>query len=175
MCVVVFFFFKQKTAYEMRISGWSSDVCSSDLAVAGGAVVDAGHLLAELHHGLGSQVLAPLGHPAAVGGGLDAVAPGREVEVHHRALERERPAGLGLDDLALAGPLVLAVAVVAIEDRPHGRPVEALLPFTGVALGRPLAHAGDVGDGGVDGLGRGGDVTGDRSEEHTSELQSLMR
>src|SRR3546814_13309755 len=30
-CVSVFFFFKQKTAYEMRISDWSSDVCSSDL------------------------------------------------------------------------------------------------------------------------------------------------
>src|SRR3546814_6184067 len=30
-CVIVFFFFKQKTAYEMRISDWSSDVCSSDL------------------------------------------------------------------------------------------------------------------------------------------------
>src|SRR3546814_2293380 len=30
--LVVFFFFKQKTAYEMRISDWSSDVCSSDLA-----------------------------------------------------------------------------------------------------------------------------------------------
>src|SRR3546814_4888395 len=29
-----FFFFKQKTAYEMRISDWSSDVCSSDLALA---------------------------------------------------------------------------------------------------------------------------------------------
>src|SRR3546814_9206976 len=29
--VVLFFFFKQKTAYEMRISDWSSDVCSSDL------------------------------------------------------------------------------------------------------------------------------------------------
>src|SRR3546814_5401030 len=29
---VYFFFFKQKTAYEMRISDWSSDVCSSDLA-----------------------------------------------------------------------------------------------------------------------------------------------
>src|SRR3546814_1844618 len=27
----IFFFFKQKTAYEMRISDWSSDVCSSDL------------------------------------------------------------------------------------------------------------------------------------------------
>src|SRR3546814_16734695 len=34
LCVLVvfcFFFFKQKTAYEMRISDWSSDVCSSDL------------------------------------------------------------------------------------------------------------------------------------------------
>src|SRR3546814_9258785 len=38
MCVCIvgvlsfcFFFFKQKTAYEMRISDWSSDVCSSDL------------------------------------------------------------------------------------------------------------------------------------------------
>src|SRR3546814_5596919 len=29
--VFIFFFFKQKTAYEMRISDWSSDVCSSDL------------------------------------------------------------------------------------------------------------------------------------------------
>src|SRR3546814_11844410 len=29
--IVFFFFFKQKTAYEMRISDWSSDVCSSDL------------------------------------------------------------------------------------------------------------------------------------------------
>src|SRR3546814_1290887 len=33
LCIVVFFFFfKQKTAYEMRISDWSSDVCSSDLS-----------------------------------------------------------------------------------------------------------------------------------------------
>src|SRR3546814_15086247 len=31
MLCYVFFFFKQKTAYEMRISDWSSDVCSSDL------------------------------------------------------------------------------------------------------------------------------------------------
>src|SRR3546814_7044648 len=29
----MFFFFKQKTAYEMRISDWSSDVCSSDLSL----------------------------------------------------------------------------------------------------------------------------------------------
>src|SRR3546814_8222933 len=31
--VLFFFFFKQKTAYDMRISDWSSDVCSSDLRV----------------------------------------------------------------------------------------------------------------------------------------------
>src|SRR3546814_10884047 len=30
--VLFFFFYKQKTAYEMRISDWSSDVCSSDLS-----------------------------------------------------------------------------------------------------------------------------------------------
>src|SRR3546814_2872587 len=35
LCLIIFwcFFFKQKTAYEMRISDWSSDVCSSDLDV----------------------------------------------------------------------------------------------------------------------------------------------
>src|SRR3546814_6358394 len=32
--MLFFFFFKQKTAYEMRISDWSSDVCSSDLALS---------------------------------------------------------------------------------------------------------------------------------------------
>src|SRR3546814_3176290 len=36
MCVALFFF-KQKTAYEMRISDWSSDVCSSDLRITLGA------------------------------------------------------------------------------------------------------------------------------------------
>src|SRR3546814_5143837 len=40
------FFFKQETAYEMRISDWSSDVCSSDLLVPFG---DAGRLEAVLH------------------------------------------------------------------------------------------------------------------------------
>src|SRR3546814_6980201 len=34
VCVLSLFFFKQKTAYEMRISDWSSDVCSSDLPSA---------------------------------------------------------------------------------------------------------------------------------------------
>src|SRR3546814_3017211 len=37
MCVL---FFKQKTAYEMRISDWSSDVCSSDLSAAARVVTE---------------------------------------------------------------------------------------------------------------------------------------
>src|SRR3546814_19638147 len=53
----VFFFFKQKTAYEMRISDWSSDVCSSDLHLAGGAL---------LHHDL---LMAVDARAAAVDGG----------------------------------------------------------------------------------------------------------
>src|SRR3546814_13245087 len=45
----MFFFFKQKTAYEMRISDWSSDVCSSDLPAPGiraGALAGDGHVVA---------------------------------------------------------------------------------------------------------------------------------
>src|SRR3546814_12584902 len=46
MCV---FFFKQKTAYEMRISDWSSDVCSSDLRQAqAGALQPVGEALTPL-------------------------------------------------------------------------------------------------------------------------------
>src|SRR3546814_6523079 len=42
---ILFFFFKQKTAYEVRISDWSSDVGSSDLAEAGdGVCVNSGFL-----------------------------------------------------------------------------------------------------------------------------------
>src|SRR3546814_8909433 len=47
----VFFFFKQKTAYEMRISDWSSDVCSSDLSAA----MSAAHEQTVPPHGHGEQ------------------------------------------------------------------------------------------------------------------------
>src|SRR3546814_13545660 len=44
---ISFFFFKQKTAYEMRISDWSSDVCSSDLAALhDGGLHDEGRFIA---------------------------------------------------------------------------------------------------------------------------------
>src|SRR3546814_7601694 len=47
---VLFFFFKQKTAYEMRISDWSSDVCSSDLMPADVKVTE--RYVAALQYGL---------------------------------------------------------------------------------------------------------------------------
>src|SRR3546814_3351682 len=57
------FFVKQKTAYEMRISDWSSDVCSSDLAI--GLHRDFGHLRHEraerLVHGNATPALLALG------------------------------------------------------------------------------------------------------------------
>src|SRR3546814_11045014 len=66
----LFFFFKQKTAYEMRISDWSSDVCSSDLfgaiswpwllaSLSGGRKADKRALLDEL--GLPHDALPHLG------------------------------------------------------------------------------------------------------------------
>src|SRR3546814_9213154 len=49
------FFFKQKTAYEMRISDWSSDVCSSDLREMSGDTLP--KLLREFHeHRLGRTI-----------------------------------------------------------------------------------------------------------------------
>src|SRR3546814_11438982 len=58
--IFCFFFFKQKTAYEMRISDWSSDVCSSDL--------DEGYSQHLADPRLGAVVIGP-GYPA--GAALD--------------------------------------------------------------------------------------------------------
>src|SRR3546814_4797937 len=58
---ITFFVFKQKTAYEMRISDWSSDVCSSDLIEDDGrVVVESGAITEYLceRHGGGSLVPA---------------------------------------------------------------------------------------------------------------------
>src|SRR3546814_6254683 len=74
MCV---FFFKQKTADEMRISDWSADVCSSDLLAdqlrvqGGGDVVEQQQL--RLHRqaaGDGDPLLLPAGELARIGVGL---------------------------------------------------------------------------------------------------------
>src|SRR3546814_15484362 len=86
----IFFFFKQKTAYEMRISDWSSDVCSSDLAadqrqqVAGQIVTGLGEQAGHLAVGqCGLADLAERGG-AAHGGNLHQL-------LHLGVLERRRP------------------------------------------------------------------------------------
>src|SRR3546814_4813381 len=107
----VVFFFKQKTSYEMRISDWSSDVCSSDLHALTQPAVD---------------LVAVDDHAQPV----DQV--GAQLRCFHR-LRRELRARRHEADLALVG-----------------------------LVGRIAADAY-----------RG--ARGDRSEEHTSELQSLMR
>src|SRR3546814_5871147 len=52
-CLGFFFLFKQKTAYEMRISDWSSDVCSSDLLYCARLLVTAGDHAAIFMDGIG--------------------------------------------------------------------------------------------------------------------------
>src|SRR3546814_20874437 len=72
-----FFFFKQKTAYEMRISDWSSDVCSSDLQGAVGIAVvifidvlrfevdrRGGEAVDALHRELAGEMLGLVSRPA---------------------------------------------------------------------------------------------------------------
>src|SRR3546814_4996666 len=84
-----FFFFKQKTAYEMRISDWSSDVCSSDLGPEVAALVDPqpGGEGAQRHDALDAEVQ----HAGAL---ADELAEGAEDErrrhAHQGAPEAQR-------------------------------------------------------------------------------------
>src|SRR3546814_9846180 len=64
---VFFFFFKQKTAYDMRISDWSSDVCSSDLSYTPGMEISGGSLGQSLAIGVGMALaLRQKSNPAFV-------------------------------------------------------------------------------------------------------------
>src|SRR3546814_2401415 len=91
-----FFFFKQKTPYETRISDWSSDVCSSDLYdVAAGVhevLVQASHRLRMLEHdlrheGAGLQVAAALQ--------LEEIALGADHRALRQAFEKAALAAMG--------------------------------------------------------------------------------
>src|SRR3546814_7885113 len=91
-----FFFFKQKTAYDMRISDWSSDVCSSDLSGARGAAP--GDLYIFLHmarhrvferEGTTLFTRAPISFTTAALGGEIAL-PGLDGRKHDIAI----PAGI---------------------------------------------------------------------------------
>src|SRR3546814_9189915 len=76
LCQCSFFFFKQKTAYEMRISDWSSDVCSSDL----GADRDPGARTSRRQGDRGQGHLQGLWRQAAVRGSELHPAAGRSEE-----------------------------------------------------------------------------------------------
>src|SRR3546814_9278413 len=133
-CVV--FFFKQKTAYEMRISDWSSDVCSSDLRDApfhelGAGRADARSCGAQRNQGRGA--------------GLQAAHCARLDAIRHNALHAP---------CACVERAYLVPAAAGLSD----------CPFPFVEEARLFAYPG-----------AGGGRTELRSEEHTSELQSLMR
>src|SRR3546814_1118231 len=123
---MLFFFFKQKTAYEMRISDWSSDVCSSDLEGCGARRLS---LLCRCDAQPGERAQGDRGRAARrAGEGRAAIALSADRRCHERT------------DFGVRGADPLASC-----DRGHDQPVE-IHPHR-----------------------RG------RSEEHTSELQSLMR
>src|SRR3546814_9497397 len=73
-----FFFFKQKTAYEMRISDWSSDVCSSDLIGASGP--DILSASADKHRNVRTNARRPAGTPHDSQNGTGTPDSGRSEE-----------------------------------------------------------------------------------------------
>src|SRR3546814_8693153 len=141
-----FFFFKQKTAYEMRMSDWSSDVCSSDL------VADLQRQRQQIGCLLVEHVGRIAGRPGQhAGAGLAAVAP---------AADR-------VADCLVHG-LGEAAELADVEEDPAR--------VLGGILARDEHHLGLQDAGGADHAAtRLDDGLGQRSEEHTSELQSLMR
>src|SRR3546814_645187 len=207
-----FFFFKQKTAYEVRISDWNSDVCSSDLArheFTGGRDYLSACTLG----------LPPRGTVEAVRAELERAATGHpDVAAASHATERSRAAYARLvhapvSDVAIAAQTSVAVSLVAASV-PDGSEVlcadgdfsSVMLPFAHAGRGVRLrsvplsdlaaaigpdtwlvafslvqSATGEVADAAeiVAAARTAGartlcDVT-QRSEEHTSELQSLMR
>src|SRR3546814_4870892 len=134
--VVVFFFFKQKTADEGRISDWSSDVCSSDCA---------------------DRALANAGLPRVTRDAADqAFGPGAERWLSDGAWLSVRDA-IKADPALLGRRAVIDVpASTDIDSAAKGDPSPAAAAALAKLRGADAVHTG-------------------RSEEHTSELQSLMR
>src|SRR3546814_7327786 len=77
-----FFFFKQKTAYEMRISDWSSDVCSSDLAWRQGASL--WRPFADVQLSLNGEGALRIQSPYLPNGHIEQTADGARLEADGR-------------------------------------------------------------------------------------------
>src|SRR3546814_4444646 len=138
-CDCSFFFFKQKTAYEMRISDWSSDVCSSDLAT--------------LAVSLESDSTADLATSATTHFTTSALAfadfsPAGTVLAAVRLPLGEYERYLGVRYTVASGPLTAGAFDAFL--------TKDVSAYRAYADNQPI-HANA------------------RSEEHTSELQSLMR
>src|SRR3546814_4661239 len=92
------FFFKQKTAYEMRISDWSSDVCSSDLRLQPDAVKGDGRIETLQGGGL-ARAVEPLQQGGDVGvrgdrlGEHDVAAPALALQARRHVRSEERRVG----------------------------------------------------------------------------------
>src|SRR3546814_10075437 len=151
MCLVLcFFFVKQKTAYEVRISGWGSDVCSSDLSAAIRNLRDSQYASSSLPD-------FPIWTDCLL----------------------EGPGGLRLVE-----KIPIGVGDRVRRHQPVG--IEIVERFAAFALRDDVAHEGGI-DAGIDDEMRDMDLLrpqfarhrlrdrAERSEEHTSELQSLMR
>src|SRR3546814_11740609 len=143
MSVLVFvalvFFFKQKTAYEMRISDWSSDVCSSDLQPAKG-------LLA----GFESQNKAPRAYALAC---HDAEQSAIRADINE-AVPFFQPLHLVGDDIVIGAKDAMAIGSVAwIQPkldrtimRPHrGAPEQRLHPLQQPPLAPAAGQAMSIG------------------------------
>src|SRR3546814_773721 len=147
-----FFFFNQKTAYEMRISDWSSDVCSSDLA---GQRKQPRAIIIVVRQ---TAMLAPdVGGPVIGEGVFPPHAPRDLLDdppVGHR-LARQR------EERALAADRAVRIGYGAVLLAPCGGGQADVREGAGVGI---FDHVADDDEG-----------AGGRSEEHTYELQSLMR
>src|SRR3546814_2671464 len=149
------FFFKQKTAYEMRISDWSSDVCSSDLfGLVPDAHLDAALEIGDLDLAVGMERTGFVDR----GGGQRRGGQGRQQQ------RQEEAEGHGGDSVRLRVWMWTGAAT---------GPVAGRRGFAGGRTGSARPGPGAARRGRRRRRGRSRAARW-RSEEHTSELQSLM-
>src|SRR3546814_14626860 len=120
---LLFFFFKQKTAYEMRISDWSSDVCSSDLG-------QTREVLAAPKHPYTAKLVGSLPRPGdggATGGGGDVLLSIEQAVVEYRGKPGLFGAGApkrvidGVDIAVRSGEIVAPVGAQGPGTQESGR------------------------------------------------------
>src|SRR3546814_2066982 len=177
----MFFFFKQKTAYEMRISDWSSDVCSSDLVTANKSF---GATTLRQRHAKASGKTLRLQYVAKGGAKRDVTISDRSLSTLVRRLQdlpgqklfqyedADSLCAVGSDDVNAYIREAMGDEFSAKHFRTWSASVEAFAflydapePLTLKAM---LEHVADR-------LGNPPAIARKRSEEHTSELPSLMR